>query len=58
MKQLAKPLQVAVLRPMIARSIPPDQRTDYLKWLRFYLDFCLSDTWGHTLSDLIRVHLR
>jgi len=26
---------------MSARSVPADQRLDYLKWLRFYLDFCL-----------------
>ena len=26
---------------MTAHSVPQDQRADYLKWLRFYLDFCL-----------------
>jgi hypothetical protein len=41
MKQLAKALQDAVLRTMTARSVPTDQRADYLKWLRYYLDFCL-----------------
>jgi integrase len=26
---------------MTDHSVPSDQRNDYLKWLRFYLDFCL-----------------
>jgi integron integrase len=41
MKQLARPLQDAVLRTLGECSVPPTQHADYLKWLRFYLDFCL-----------------
>ena len=41
MRQIAKPLQDAVLKALRERSVPPAQHPDYLKWLRFYLDFCL-----------------
>jgi integron integrase len=41
MKQIAKQLQTAFQKAMTAHSVPPDRRADYLKWLRFYLDFCL-----------------
>ena len=41
MKQMAKQLQAALQRTMTAHAVPPDQRADYLKWLRYYLDFCL-----------------
>jgi len=30
-----------VLRTLHERSVPSTQHPDYLKWLRFYLDFCL-----------------
>ena len=38
MKQITKQLQNAVLRTLAERSVPPDQRADYLKWLRL-MDF-------------------
>lgn len=41
MKQIAKPLQEAVIRTLRERPVPAAQHPDYLKWLRFYLDFCL-----------------
>lgn len=41
MKQMAKQLQAALQRSMTAHSVQQDQRGDYLKWLRYYLDFCL-----------------
>lgn len=41
MKQLAPPLVEAMLKAMREHRIPESQRVDYLKWLRFYLDFCL-----------------
>ena len=41
MKKMAKQLQAAVIRTLHERSVPQDQQKDYLKWLLFYLDFCL-----------------
>jgi len=41
MKSLPQSLRAAFLRVMRERSVPADQRQDFLKWLRFYLDFCL-----------------
>ena len=40
MKAIAKTLHDAFLRCMSDHSVPSEQRGDYLKWLRFYLDFC------------------
>ena len=41
MKRLPQSLKAAFLRVMRERAVPVEQRQDYLKWLRFYLDFCL-----------------
>jgi integron integrase len=41
MKQMAKQLQDAVTRTLAARSVSPAEGANYLKWLRYYLDFCL-----------------
>jgi integron integrase len=40
MKRIAEELNTAFFRTMRERSVPPGERLDYLKWLRFYLDFC------------------
>lgn len=40
MKKIAPVLNDAFMALMRERDIPPDQRGDFLKWLRFYLDFC------------------
>ncbi len=41
MKQLAQALRTAFLRRMTALSVPMPRRAENLKWLRYYLDFCL-----------------
>ena len=41
MKVIAKELETVFLRKMTERDVPSGQRNDYLKWLRFYLDFCM-----------------
>jgi site-specific recombinase XerC len=40
MRQLASNLQEAFTRRQGERLVPAGERQDYLKWLRFYLDFC------------------
>lgn len=41
MKQIATRLRSAFLRQLDERSTPPERQGNALKWLRFYLDFCL-----------------
>lgn len=41
MKRINQALQAAFARKMSDLQIPSDERQDYLKWLRFYLDFCM-----------------
>lgn len=41
MKKISNVLNTAFLRIMRERGVPENQRSDYIKWLRFYLDFCL-----------------
>ena len=41
MKRLAKELEGAFTRVLGERSVPRTEWGDYLKWLRFYLDFCM-----------------
>jgi integron integrase len=40
MKRIAEELNAAFLKMMRETSVPAGERMDYLKWLRFYLDFC------------------
>ncbi|MCE9614232.1 MAG: integron integrase [Lentisphaerae bacterium] len=40
MKTLAPALKAAFTRRLGEEQVQSDQRMDYLKWLRFYLDFC------------------
>ncbi len=42
---------------MRERSVPADQRQDYLKWLRFYLDFCLKYRHPPRDSDSLQLFL-
>lgn len=49
MKRIAPALQHVFSREMGVRSVPADQWHDYLKWLRYYLDFC--ETYSHPPRD-------
>ncbi len=49
MKKIAPILNEAFLLRMRERNVPPDQRGDFLKWLRFYLDFCVK--YNHAPRD-------
>ena len=40
MRKLSAQLREAFLRKMREGAVPPEVRTDYLKWRGFYLDFC------------------
>ena len=40
MKRVAPALQEDFVRNLAASSVPPAKTADYLKYLRFYLDFC------------------
>ncbi len=49
MKRVAPALQEDFVRNLVASSVPPAKTADYLKWLRFYLDFC--DKYRHPPRD-------
>ena len=40
MRKLSEKLEVPFLAIVDSRGLPGQDRGDYLKWLRFYLDFC------------------
>ena len=42
MKKLNRRLETAFREAMRIREVPFEQHTDWVKWLRFYLDFCLN----------------
>lgn len=49
MKRLAQRLQDAFFERMERDAIPMEDQAQYLKWLRYYLDFC--DKYGHPPRD-------
>ena len=40
MQQVPADISAAFQRRLDQAQVPPDQRPDYHKWVRFYLDFC------------------
>jgi integron integrase len=64
MKRLSPDLKAAFSRKMGETAVPSAERLDYLKWLRFYLDFCLKyrhpprdeDSLEHFLQKLAEKH--
>jgi hypothetical protein len=46
MQQVPADISAAFQRRLDQAQVPPDQRPDYHKWVRFYLDFCTK--YGHS----------
>jgi hypothetical protein len=51
--RIYRDIEKAYLGFIISSDIPEKQVRYYLKWLRYYLDFC--DRYGHTPSDPVSV---
>ena len=47
MRKIPDGLWTVFDREMEAASVPLEQRQDYRKWLRYYLDFC--GKYGHSI---------
>ena len=46
MQQVSPDIWAAFERRLDQAQVPPGQRPDYLKWVRFYFDFC--SKYGHS----------
>ena len=46
MQQVPADISAAFQRRLDQAQVPPDQRPDYHKWVRFYLHFCTK--YGHS----------